>query len=79
MKYNNKRTITVEVIKTVQTSQYEPVQIRVSETVVVDDASSSKDSREIHADLYKGVTKSVKSFIDNELTKYSKEEKRIKG
>jgi len=77
MKYLKRRTITVEVTKTVQTTQYEPVHVRVSETVVVDEDTSEQDSREIHAEVYKGVTKSVKSFIDNELTKYSK--KKPKG
>lgn len=71
------KTITVTVTKTVQTAQYEPVTVTVTE---VREVSSEKDSEETHLKMYTGVTKSVKKFIDNELAKYAtvaaKEKKR---
>ena len=70
-----KKTITVTVSKTVQTQQYEPVIVTVSETVEV---SADRDSQEVHLETYKGVTKSAKKFIDNEIAKWTEVQARDK-
>lgn len=62
------RTITIEVSRTVQIQSYEPVSVRVSETIKLDD---DEDEAEARADLYKAVTKQVASYIKNEQLKYS--------
>lgn len=73
------KTITVTVTKTVQTAQYEPVTVTVTE---VREVSSEKDSEETHLKMYTACTKSVKKFIDNEMAKYTtaktKEKRRTK-
>lgn len=67
------KTITVTVAKTVQTAQYEPVTVTVTETVTV---PSEKLSEEVHLKVYTRVTKSTKRFIDNELAKYAVPDKK---
>lgn len=61
------RTITIEVCKTVQVQSYEPVSVRVVETVEIEE---DDDVSEIRLSTYKSVTQAVKKYIDNELTKY---------
>lgn len=63
------RSITIEVCKTVQIQSYEPVSVRVSETVVLD-AEDAVD--EVRSDTYRRVTQAVKKYIDNEQLKYKK-------
>jgi hypothetical protein len=71
-----KRIITIEVAKTVQVAQYEPVTVKVTETIEVE--ADSERAKEIRLKLYTGVTKSVKQFIDNEVLKYKEENKKSK-
>ena len=62
------RSLTVRVTKTVQVAQYEPVTVDISETVEGEDID--------RAELYKRVTRMVKSCIDNEVLKYRSEKKK---
>jgi hypothetical protein len=69
------RTLTIEVTKTVQVQSYEPVTVRVSETVALDD---SDDAAEVRTETYRRVTQAVKKYIDNEHTKYVQDLKQKK-
>lgn len=71
-----KRVITVEVSKTVQVAQYEPVTVKITETVEVE--ADSEKAKEVRLKVYTGVTKSVKQFIDNEVLKYEEASKKGK-
>ncbi len=75
-KHMSKRIITVEVSKTVQVAQYEPVTVKISETVEVE--ADSEKAKEVRLKVYTGVTKSVKQFIDNEVLKYEEATKKGK-
>ncbi len=66
------RTITVEVEKTISIQSYEPVKVRVVETVTLDD---NEDSEEVRLSLYKRVTKSVSKYMENEQAKWEREAK----
>lgn len=68
--------ITVEVTKTVQVQQYEPVTVRVTETMVLDKGTDTEEARK---SLYKRVTRAVASYVENEQAKWetkAKERKR---
>lgn len=60
--------ITIEVSRTVQVAQYEPVTVKVTQQVQVAD---DEDEGEARDRTYAAVTKSVKRYIDNEVAKYS--------
>jgi len=65
-------SITVQVSKTVQVKQYEPVVVTVTETreCRVVDAEQTRD------DMYRAVTQSVRKYIDNEQRKYGDQKRR---
>ena len=65
----DKCTITVEVSRTVQVASYEPVTVRVTQTVV----TTTDEAEAVKLDTYKSVTQSVKKYIDNEFTKYTQD------
>lgn len=66
------RTITVEVEKTISIQSYEPVKVRVVETVTLNDKD---DSEEVRLSVYKRVTKSVSKYMENEQAKWEREAK----
>jgi hypothetical protein len=68
-----KRTITIEVSKTIQIKQFEPVSVKVSETIQLTD---DMDATEARTDLYKDVTRAVTKYIDNEQLKYEAKAKK---
>lgn len=63
------RTITIEVSRTVQVRQFEPVSVRVCETITVDE---DDDVEEARTSLYREVTRANKKFLDNEVLKAKK-------
>lgn len=67
-----KKIITIEVSKTVQVAQFEPVTVKVTETVEV---GADQDASEVRFETYKTVTQAVKKYIDNEVRKYTDETK----
>jgi hypothetical protein len=69
-----KRIIKISVSRTVQVERFEPVQVTVEETIEVE---NEKDKVEKARErLYSAVTKQVKSYVDNEVAKYSKKKRR---
>lgn len=65
----SKRTITIQVSKTVQAKQYEPVTVSVTETVICED----EDAEEVRMNTYREVTQAVRKYIINETRKYKEE------
>ena len=63
------RTITIEVLRTVQVRQFEPVSVKVCETITVD---ADDDVEAARNDLYREVTRANKKFLDNEILKAKK-------
>ena len=63
------RIITIEVNRTVQVRQYEPVSVRISETITVDE---DDDVEEARRQLYREITQANKKFLDNEVLKARK-------
>jgi hypothetical protein len=61
------RKIIVEVNKTLQVRQYEPVSVRL---VAEADIGIDDDFDEVSKELYRGVSKQCKIFVQNELTKH---------
>ena len=61
------KRIEVEVSKTLQVAQYEPVTVRLNAQAELD---ADADLDESYKELYKQVSKSTKLFIQNELTKH---------
>lgn len=69
-----KRTITISVSRTVQVERFEPAQVTVTETIEVEDEKEKVvKARER---LYADVTKQVKSYVDNEVAKYTAKSKK---
>lgn len=66
------KTIKVAVSRTVQVERFEPVQVTVE---AVADLGPDDDVKESKLELYKGVTRATKQFIDNEVLKYTKDKK----
>jgi len=66
------KTIKVAVSRTVQVERFEPVQVTVE---AVADLEPDENVKEAKLELYKGVTRATKQFIDNEVLKYTKDKK----
>lgn len=67
----SKRTITVQVSKTIQAKQYEPVTVSVTETVICED----EDAVEVRMETYRAVTQAVHKYVGNEVRKYQAKQK----
>jgi hypothetical protein len=66
-----KRVINIEVTRTIQVRQFEPVTVKVSETITIDD--DHQDDAEARNELYRVVTQANKKFLDNERLKATKD------
>lgn len=64
-----KRKVKIKVIKMVQVKQYEPVTIEVEEEGFIE-FEDEQDLEEKRLEMYKGVTRAVKTYMDNEIRKW---------
>jgi hypothetical protein len=67
-----KNSITVEVEKTISIQSFEPVKVRVSETMLLTEDNDTEAARK---SLYKRVTRSVAEYVENEKAKWEREAK----
>lgn len=65
------KSVTVTVSKTVQIRQYEPSTVTVTE---VHELEADDDARAVRREVYGNISKSVLSYINNEIEIHSKTE-----
>jgi hypothetical protein len=66
------KTVTVRVKKMIQVAQFEPVEVEVASTAELED---DDDAQQATLELYKGTTKSLAKFMNNEVIKWTEERK----